>query len=116
MAEKLERVTITIDHALLEEVDAMVDGATVKSRSHAVDLLLQKAIRGDSVRTAVLLAGGARHVLFTHDGKLKPLIEDAAGKTVIEKIVAHLRAAGVQRFIVLLGVEGEKIVGKITGK
>ncbi len=113
MSEKLERVTITIGRDLLDEVDAMVDGTGVKSRSHAVDLLLQKALRGGGVRQAVILAGGTRHVLFMPDGKLKALVEDANGRTVIEKIIFHLKNAGVDHFILILGSEGEKIVGKL---
>ena len=37
-----ERVTLTIDHDLLEKIDHKVDGSEIKNRSHAVELFLRR--------------------------------------------------------------------------
>lgn len=53
-----ERVTLTIDEDILKTIDASVDGRGIKNRSHAIELLLRKALKGDVPAKAVILAGG----------------------------------------------------------
>ena len=52
-----EKIAITVDRKLLSHVDRMIDGSKVKSRSHAIELLLSKSVNGAPKR-AVILAGG----------------------------------------------------------
>ncbi len=53
-----ERVTLTIEKEVLEKVDQSVNGADVKNRSHAVELLLTKAFGENKPAKAIILAGG----------------------------------------------------------
>src|SRR3989338_11408168 len=54
-----ERVTLTIDANILNEVDRKVDGHRIKNRSHAIELLLMQALgNADMPKTAIILAGG----------------------------------------------------------
>ena len=109
----MERVTITIDDGLLRRVDEIVDGHYVKNRSHAVDLLLKKALAGKAVSQAVILAGGSAEKLAAPSGKaIKPLV-DLGGMAAIERIVAHLSKSGVGESIVCYSVHGEEIVEKL---
>lgn len=111
----MERVTITIDDSLLHQVDEMVDGHFVKNRSHAIDLLLKKALAGKSIRQAVILAGGPTERLATSSGKsIKPLLE-VAGTAVIEHILARLRKFGIDEAFICLGVQGQGIESKLKG-
>ena len=55
-----ERVTLTIDKELLERIDMRVDSVKIKNRSHAVELLLTKALSSNRPRKAIILAGGVR--------------------------------------------------------
>lgn len=41
------RISLTIDSSLLALVDATVDGLRVKNRSHAIELLLSKALESE---------------------------------------------------------------------
>ena len=52
-----EKVAITIDRKMLSRIDSMVDGSGVKSRSHAIEMLLSKSING-APKKAIILAGG----------------------------------------------------------
>ncbi len=110
----MERVTITIGEWLLREVDGMVDGHYVKNRSHAIDLLLKKALAAKSIKQAVILAGGSIERLSMQTGKtIKPLLE-IGGATVIEHILGHLGKFAVEKAIICLGVLGEGIEAKLN--
>lgn len=51
------RLTITLSQALLDGVDALVNGTTIRNRSHAIETLIKQSL-SPSVHTAVILAGG----------------------------------------------------------
>jgi len=70
-----ERVTLTIEKELLEKIDQNIDGSKIKNRSHAVELLLLKALSSNRPRKAVVLAGGSaepKTLILLHD---KPLLQ-----------------------------------------
>lgn len=109
----MERVTITIDDDLLKQIDATVDGAGVKSRSHAIDQLLRSAVSQSSIKKAVILAAGKKERLWSEKhGVIKPLVE-VEGKLVIERILAKLAEAGVKHVLIVVGYHGEQIVSRI---
>jgi len=53
-----ERVTLTLDSNILKKVDSGVNGFKIKNRSHAVELLIMKALGANVPKKAVVLAGG----------------------------------------------------------
>ena len=57
MAQNKARLTITLSPQVLEKVDALVNGITVRNRSHAIETLVKKSL-SPSVTSAVILAGG----------------------------------------------------------
>ncbi|MFH1247243.1 MAG: sugar phosphate nucleotidyltransferase [Candidatus Micrarchaeota archaeon] len=108
----MERVTITIDDNLLKFVDGMVSGKKAKSRSHAIDVLLKTAVSNSTVANAVILAAGKKERLWSEKfGVIKPLIE-IDGKTVIQLILERLKAGGVKQVFIVVGYQGEQIVGR----
>lgn len=109
----LERVTVTVDSHLLSSVDALVEKRKAKSRSHAFDILLRRALAGEELRKAVLLAGGPAEVLLEHHSKQpKPLL-DIAGIPVVERTIMHLKKHGLEEIVACLGHSGEKIVSRL---
>lgn len=59
-----ERITVTIERNLLRAIDASVDGMQVKNRSHAIELLVERALKHVLPSKAIILAGGdARKLL-----------------------------------------------------
>lgn len=85
-----ERVTVTIERSLLRTIDASVDGVQVKNRSHAVELMLERALKQIMPTQAVLLAGGDS----------KKLLRPIEGKPVIVHNIELLSAYGVSDIIV----------------
>jgi len=113
MLGSIERVTVTVETQLLSSVDALVEQRKAKSRSHAFDLLLRRALGGAGLRKALVLAGGPKEVLVEpKSGLLKPLL-DVAGLTVIERILLHLKKHAIEEVVVVLGYMGEKIVSRV---
>ncbi|MBI4894873.1 MAG: NTP transferase domain-containing protein [Candidatus Aenigmarchaeota archaeon] len=57
MSRDIERISLTIDKDILDKVDKVVDGTTIKNRSHAIEMLLMKSL-GPKLSKAIILCGG----------------------------------------------------------
>lgn len=109
----MERITITIDDALLRQIDNTIDGHEVKNRSHAIDRILKKALSSTLARQAVVLAGGSDERLALPSGKtIKPLLE-VGGKPVIEHIIGQFKKYGLDEAIICLSMQGEGMKAKL---
>jgi NDP-sugar pyrophosphorylase family protein len=102
-----ERLTITLDRRILDEVDATIDGINVRNRSHAIEKLIEVALSQNVSQKAVILAGGNT---IRQNGKIipKPMV-NVAGKPIIEYTIQMLVRNGVNDFIILAGEKGEEI-------
>ncbi len=107
----IDRVTITVDADLLNQVDALVESGSAKSRSHAFDLLLRKAMAGAQLRNALILAGGHKQKLLAGT-ELKPLLS-IAGLSLLERILLHIKQYGINDAVISVGLMGEKIVSRM---
>lgn len=104
-----ERVTLTINSDILKEIDKGIDGFKVKNRSHAVELLLIKALGNQKPRLALILAGGI-------GTRLKPITEEIPkpmmpvhGKPILQHNLDLLKKYGINKVLVSIGYKGEKI-------
>jgi len=82
-----EKISITLERELIEEIDSFVDGIRIRNRSQAIEFLLRKSL--SEKRTAVILAGGEEEKLKVN-GVYKPILE-YKGCSAIEHIVKNLR-------------------------
>lgn len=98
----LERVTVTIEKELLDSVDGNVDGKEIRNRSQAFSELLRRALRSETLRKAIVLAGG----------KADPLTL-VNNETILEITLNNLAQAGVEDAVIALGRGGEAVVGKV---
>jgi len=104
-----EKVAISLDSRLLKRVDASVDGTTVKSRSHAIETLLMRALGEEQAPTAVVLAGGYGRRMGELAYKMPKGMVEVGGKPVLQHIVEWLRANGVRHVILSIGHLGGEI-------
>ena len=104
-----ERVTLTIEEEILRQVDQQVDGYKMKNRSHAVELLLLKALGKGKITCALILAGGKGTRLrpLTHEMP-KPLIP-VHDKSLLEHALDLFKRHGVTKILLSIGYKGEKI-------
>jgi len=91
------RLTITLKPDLLGQVDRTVDGARVRNRSHAIELLLEKAIVVDTV--PVLVLAGGKLVRNGSDEIPKALIE-VQGAPVLSHMLKRLGNQGFSEVVV----------------
>lgn len=94
-----ERLTITLDKDLLQNLDATIDGVTIRNRSHAIERLLDMALMHSNPRKAVLLAGGP---LVSFHGKRipKPMVP-INGRPIIDYVVRELKRNRITDIIIV---------------
>lgn len=103
------RVSLTITPHILNEIDEMVDGIIVRSRSDAVEKILKEHITDR--KTAVILAGGNPDKLIVKDLETyRPLVEIGGRKKLIEEIITKCRESG---FVNIVIVGFPQIISKI---
>ena len=105
-----KRVSITVDDRLLREVDEIVDGAAVKSRSHAMEILLRRALNQEQVTQALILAGGKGTRLRPLTYELPKPLFPLAGKPIMEHLLNGLKNAGIKDILVSVGHKAEKVI------
>ncbi len=104
-----ERLTITLREDIMKNLDEMVDGITIRNRSHAIEIVLAKAISAKKITKAVILAGGkgTRMRPFTYEMP-KPMIP-LKGKPLIQHLIELCRKYEVRDIILSIGYMGDKI-------
>ncbi|MBN2458974.1 nucleotidyltransferase family protein [Candidatus Woesearchaeota archaeon] len=104
-----ERVTLTIEKDILEKVDGSVNGADVKNRSHAVELLLTKAFGNNKPSKAIILAGGKGTRMKPMTDLLpKPMLR-INNKPILEHNIELLKRHGIKDIVLSIGYRGEHI-------
>ncbi len=111
-----ERVTLTLDNTLLGRIDESVDGHSIKNRSHAIELLLLKALNTDKPSKALILAGGKNNLLKTDLGMVPRYMALVNKKPVIEYTIELFRKYGVKDVIISINKEDNLVKRHFAGK
>ncbi|PJA19634.1 MAG: hypothetical protein COX63_01410, partial [Candidatus Diapherotrites archaeon CG_4_10_14_0_2_um_filter_31_5] len=109
-----ERVTITIKEDVLKQVDRIVDGLTIRSRSQAIEFLLSKTLSDYRLKNALILAGGKD--LIKGIPKKSKFILEINGKYLIEKVINNLEEFHTGKITVSLDSNKEQIIKKLNEK
>ncbi|RMF55384.1 hypothetical protein D6745_02245 [Candidatus Woesearchaeota archaeon] len=105
-----ERVTLTIEKSLLDRVDKRIDRHRIKNRSHAVELLLSKALSENSPGKAVILAGGQGTRLRPITYEIPKALIPIQGKTMTEHLFDLFKKYGVRDIYLSVGYLKDKII------
>jgi NDP-sugar pyrophosphorylase family protein len=97
-----QRLTITLSPEVLDQVDAAIDNQGLGNRSHAIEVLLRKAL-APVVDTAVVLAGG------DHSEGLNPALATIDGQALICLTIGHLSRFGIRNVVVVAGDDIDRI-------
>lgn len=106
---KREQLTITVRNDILRRIDGLIDGIKIRNRSHAIEILLNKALGTCKVKKAVILAGGkgTRMRPLTYEIP-KPMIP-VKGKPLLQHIIDLLRKHEIRNAILSTGYMSDKI-------
>ncbi|MBW6451261.1 MAG: hypothetical protein K0B02_00840 [DPANN group archaeon] len=105
------RISMTISKDLLKKLDSVVDGVQARSRSEAIENILNLYL--DSNKVAVFLAGGNKDNLKI-DGVYKPLIK-IDGHYLIDFAIDNLKKAGFRKIFCIGSDEILKKIFKVLG-
>lgn len=93
-----ERITITIRNDVINKIDTIIDGETVRNRSNAIETIVLKHFKHHILNKAVILAGG-QGVKLNNKTIAKVLLP--LGKTtLLEKNLETLKLFGVSEVII----------------
>ena len=96
-----ERVTLTLERDLLQRIDRSVNSIDVKNRSHAIELLLTKALGDNRPLQAVILAGG--RMPGSPGQTLHRAMVRVKNRPILEHNILLLKKYGVTDIIISLG-------------
>lgn len=96
------RLTITLSQDLLSRVDSLIDGHTIRSRSHSIENLVRQSLLA-SVGTAVILAGGDRK------NQEIPSLKKIGNRYVLSIMIDQLKIFGISHIVICAGVNEAKI-------
>ena len=104
-----ERVTLTLDSNVLQEIDDKVDGHKIKNRSHAIELTLMQSLGSSVPSKALILAGGVGTRLQPITFEVpKPLLT-VHDRTLLEHLFDLFKKFGIKNIIISVGYKGDKI-------
>jgi|OM-RGC.v1.007856230 NDP-sugar pyrophosphorylase family protein len=104
-----ERITITLDTELLNQVDKRVDGTDIKNRSQEIEQILHEALGTKIPEKAVLLAGGKGTRLRPLTDTIPKALIDIHGKTITEHLFDLLKKYGIRDVTLSVGYIKDKI-------
>lgn len=105
---KRERITITIRDDLLRSLDQIIDYQKVRSRSHAIEVLLSRILHTEANQAVILASGeGVKMRPFTYEIP-KPLIP-VNGRPLLEHSIELLRQHGITNIYITVSHLAEKI-------
>jgi len=107
-----ERVTLTLDENIIKKIDRKINGYMIKNRSHAVELLLLKAIGANVPQKAVILAGGKGTRLRPITYEIPKALIPIKGKTITEHIFDLFKKYDIKDVVLSVGYLKEKIKEK----
>ncbi len=90
-------------------MDTLIDGHKIKNRSHAVELLLMKAMGDDHPNTAIILAGGKGIRLNASSPEIPKALLPVHEKPIIGHLIDLLKRYQVKNIFVAVGQKKEKI-------
>lgn len=96
-----QRVSLTLEEGLVDQIDQKVESGAFNNRSQAIQHFLEEHLSRESVSTALVLCGGPQDDL--------ECMITVNGKPVLEHTIEHLVESGVETIILLVGDQHDQI-------
>lgn len=109
-----ERVTLTIDSEILKKIDGRVDGVNVRNRSHIVEMMLDRQLKSEGIKHAVVLCGGMGTRLQPITYEIPKTLIPIQGRPLIDHLFDLFKRHGVRSTTLSVGHMKEKIKDHIN--
>lgn len=93
-----QKIAISIDSNLLEEIDTMVDGTKLRSRSQAFEVLLKESVKSRPITTAVMLI---------HEKEKGCLFKTIDSKTLLQHHLDFLKKNKIRDFYIITKIDNK---------
>ncbi len=104
-----ERITITLEKELIDQIDKRVDGTIIKNRSQQIENLLANSLGTNIPEKAIILVGGKGTRLMPLTSNKPKCMMDVQGRTVTEHMFDLLKKYGIREIILSVGHMREKV-------
>ena len=104
-----ERITITLDKNLINQIDKRIDGIDIKNRSQEIENLLSEALGTNIPGKAVLLVGGKGTRLRPLTDRTPKALLEVHKRAVTEHIFDLIKKYGIRDVILCVGHLKDKI-------
>src|SRR3989344_3933845 len=104
-----ERITITLDKSLINQIDKRIYGLDIKNRSQEIENLLSESLGANIPSKAVLLVGGKGTRLKPLTDKIPKALLEVQGKAVTEHIFDLLKKYSIRDVILCVGYLKDRI-------
>jgi len=105
-----ERITVTLDKDLIENIDSKIDRVQIRNRSHSIEVLLDQILKKQGVKKAVILGGGKGTRLRPFTYEIPKLLIPIQGKPIVTHIISQMSKFGVTDVVLSLGTMSEKVI------
>lgn len=103
-----QRLTITLDQAVLKKVDSIIDGSKIRNRSHAIEYLLNTRLIPGSTKVLILAGGeGVRFRPLTYE--MPKALIPIHDKPLLQYTLEALASQGLRDIYISIGHLGDKI-------
>lgn len=102
----IERVTITIEQELLKKVDQLVKSGKAKSRSHALDMIMNSYFKQHGSVPAIILLGGDK----------QNFMKKIDGQEILKHTVNWLKNEGVSKIFIIVSPANFHQVKNLVGE
>jgi len=104
-----ERITITLEKELLDEIDKRIDRDTIKNRSQEIENILKDSLGFGAPKKAIILAGGQGTRLRPLTYNIPKALIEIKGKTITEQLFDLLKKYGIRDCYLAVGYLKDKI-------
>ena len=103
-----ERLTVTLNKKIIEEVDKTIDGVKIRNRSHAIEYLLANSFLPKNTKV-LILAGGEGVKLRPLTYEMPKALLSIHGKPLLAYTLENLAKNNLRDIIISVGYLGDKI-------
>lgn len=104
-----ERVTVTLNEELINQLDKRIDGKEIKNRSQEIEKILEEGLGVSIPSKALILAGGKGTRLRPLTYKIPKALVEVQGKTLTEWLFELLKKYGIRDVILSVGYMADKV-------